>query len=134
MNFQTYYPALTVLVIIGLLHNIIGIKISAYTEIWWWDILLHLLGGLWVALSSYWFFYTSGFTDIKKTTAYFFAATIPAVLIIGGLWEVFEYVAGLTDVYHGETYKIDTISDIGVDTVGGLIVYLYYRLKYWREF
>lgn len=135
MNVTSYFPALVLLALIGVLHNIVGIHISAYTDIWWWDILLHYLGGIWVALSGFWYFYYSGIIkNHPRTTVDFLITTIVPVLIIGGAWEIFEYVAGITFILPGEHYEFDTIGDFFVDTAGALTVYVYYRLKHWKDF
>lgn len=97
--------------------------------------MMHFLGGMLVAMSGYWFFYRSGMVRVPKaTTRNFLVATLLMSLIVGGLWEIFEYCTGLTYVLPGESYKVDTLCDMGMDTVGALVVYLYYRLKCWKEF
>jgi len=134
MNIKAYLPAFGILVVIGILHNIGGIVFNAY-DVWWWDILLHFLGGVWLALSGFWFFYYSRFVKgFLRTAGRFFFATLVPVLIIGLAWEVFEYMFGLTFVLPGERWGVDTIGDVFVDIAGGMAVYLYYRLKYWIEF
>ncbi len=135
MSIKSYIPAFIVLVLIGLLHNVGGLYFDAYEKYWWWDVLLHFLGGLWVGLSGFWFIYKSHFLPVpRKTTVNFFMVILLPVLLVGIGWEIFEYMFGLTFVLPGESYRIDTISDIGMDIVGSLIVYLYYRLKMWRDF
>lgn len=134
MNINAYFPTLGVLVLIGLLHNVGGVIGNAYMEIWWWDILLHFLGGIWLAMSGFWLLYLSNKVNCKKSVRNFFIATLVPVFIIGIAWEVFEYVNGITFVLPGEVYEIDTVGDVFVDLAGGLLVYLYHRLKYWKEF
>lgn len=134
MNINTYFSALGILISIGFLHNVGGIIGNAYNEIWWWDIMLHFLGGVWLAMSGFWFVYLSDKFNIKRSVKNFFIATLVPVLVIGLGWEVFEYVNGITFVLPGERYEIDTIGDVFVDLAGGMLVYLYYRLKYWRDF
>lgn len=89
----------------------------------WFDIVTHVLGGLWLGISALWFWYLSGY--IKK--AHFpdkkaFYIALCAGLIFGFFWEVYEYAvwqwsgSGLPN-----NYLADTILDLFVDLIGAFL-------------
>lgn len=131
---ESYLPAFFVLFLTGLLH-FIGAQYFLYWHFWWFDILLHFLGGVWVAATCFWLYYFSGLVKVQVISPrYFFLVPFVGALIVGVAWEVFEYLTGLTFVIPGIDYKVDTICDIGMDVIGGMVVYLYYRLTKWKLF
>jgi hypothetical protein len=131
----SYIPIFCILILTALLH-IIGTALHLYWTFWWFDIVVHFLGGVWIAATGFWVYYMSlwrGGTPPVRVIR-FFAVTVFCSVIVGVLWELFEYGAGLTFVLPGVDYQTDTLADIGMDVVGGLCAYLYYRLKYWKLF
>lgn len=87
---------------------------------WWFDIPMHFLGGFFAGGFSLWVLLTffkkiQGERDI-------FLATFFGALLIGALWELFEYFTGLTFVVYG-TYVFDTVKDLLMDGLGTLAIY-----------
>lgn len=111
-------------VIIAVLYAI-GLYFKLLWQIWWYDILLHTLGGV---LISY------VFMELIKVYGYqfrkvvhMFIPAIAAALVIGLLWELFELISGATFVSKAG-YKTDTIIDIICDITGALIgVFISYK-------
>ena len=101
-----------------------------YYTIWYFDMPMHFLGGLWLSLFFIWFF---SLTDFPRYVFYnhpdlkLFLQTIVFVLIVGVLWEFFEF---FTNNYIGrDQFNImDTSSDIFFDLAGGNLGF-YYFLK-----
>lgn len=94
-----------------------------YWRIWWFDMPMHFLGGLWVGLSMLWLFFLSGRFSNKgeQSTKTIFAVGILSVLTVAIVWEVFEYVVQLL-FPSGTPYDIlDTLSDIFWGITGGTI-------------
>ncbi len=101
--------------IIGVLDIYFGVGQSYFWTIWWWDILLHVLGGVWAGLFGAW---VAGFFGIRAT----FIQCILFALVIGVGWEIFEYINGLGDSVF-MSYTADTIKDLFDDTLGGAFAY-----------
>jgi len=83
---------------------------------------MHFLGGLWISLASYHF--AAKFYDIN-----FFAlvvSTIGTAVLIGVGWELFEYVFGI--VPYTKWYVPDTVSDILMDMIGGIVGFFFILL------
>ena len=101
---------------------------SFYFSIWWFDIMMHFLGGLLAALVfirvlyvGNWFGY-----DFRKHTT-FFINILGAVLVVGLAWELFEVFAGMTEITALDIR--DTIEDLIMDTLGAIVACGYYLLR-----
>ncbi len=77
-----------------------------YWEYWWLDILMHFFGGLLIALGA-------------SLALQRWAHIILAVLVIGVLWEVFEYVIGIS--IREPNFVLDSSLDLFADIVGGFV-------------
>lgn len=108
-----------IILIAGL--NEIALNFFLYWRVWWFDIMMHFLGGLWIGLTTLWIYLSSGYIkNINKEKFFILFLSISAVLIIGIGWEVFEY---LIDAHIGmkQGYWSDTIQDLVMDTLGAII-------------
>lgn len=99
-----------------------------YDQIWWLDIPMHLIGGMWVALL---FVYLFEKNVLKLEQIHFFKALILClgfVALVGIFWEFYEY---LSDVYIYNVHPLnlvfnpknypDTLSDLVNDFIGGIV-------------
>jgi hypothetical protein len=123
--------------IIAILH-FLALQFYLYWIFWWFDIVTHFLGGLWVGLVVLWFFLSAdrhGFFSrfvyknvniIKQSKI--FLITIISVIIVGILWEIWELLAKLVFVTdYG--YFLDTSLDIVMDTLGGITAFIYAKIS-----
>ena len=122
MNIFSRMPFVGV-VCIGILIAILyalSVFYSLFWEIWWLDIPMHFLGGLWVVILSAWFFSHFSFFHSRKGNAKFVWSTLLfSVVLIGVLWEVFEYATGTAAP--PQEYWSDTLLDIAMDFLGAFI-------------
>lgn len=98
-----------VALVLSILHNV-GFAYSLYWRFPWFDIVTHLLGGIWAGFFVLWVSMLR-----KKTPA--LALCIAGAFAIGVAWELFEALFGVTQ-YPADT--LDTLKDIAMDTLGGL--------------
>ncbi len=103
-----------------------------YSIVWWFDMPMHALGGMWVALASLFIYRYKHTTteDIFRPKMIFVIALI-SVLVIGVLWEFFEFgmeAVGTVDLAN----PIDSLSDICFDLAGGVVGALYFVSRYER--
>lgn len=96
-----------------------------YWAWWWFDILMHFLGGLFIGLSALWWLRFEVPISIRRFFPKFLT-TFTVVLIVGIVWEVFEYVVG---AYGASNYVLDTTLDLVMDIAGMLAAYLVF-LRY----
>ncbi len=82
----------------------------------WFDIPMHFLGGVVIALGSR----TELFERIMRLSFRSVWPVIGLVLAIGILWEVFEWFFVITDM---RGYVVDTTIDLVLDLLGGVVGY-----------
>ncbi|HYF12727.1 MAG TPA: hypothetical protein VD928_00280 [Candidatus Paceibacterota bacterium] len=104
---------------------IYGKENSLFWYYWWYDIPMHILGGLvigfWIAAIA-----AQRSFPIRKT----FLLTLIAVICIGVAWEIYEYTFDLIpDVAN---YPLDTVADLCNDVLGAAIALLLYIWHYRR--
>ena len=114
-----------ILLLIALVHN----AAQAFSLYWlfsWLDILMHFLGGIFIGLSTLWFFFESGYVSIERNLRNIARVTAAAIIGIGIGWEIFEVVAGIPIE---DNYVLDTIIDVGMDILGSFVAaYAYARV------
>ena len=89
-----------------LILHVYGMEHQLYAKIWWYDIILHFLGGVSIAL----------FARIFSKKWWVIVGTVFCAAIA---WEIFEYIAGIA-VLPGQSYWPDTIKDICMGTLGSI--------------
>ncbi|MEK7120985.1 MAG: hypothetical protein AAB840_02740 [Patescibacteria group bacterium] len=112
------------LVLIGLLHNL-AVPLFFYWTLWWFDLLIHFLGGLWASTFLLWFLYgrrssLAGSVSLFKL----FLVSIAISIIIGLLWEGFELYGNIIEF---PSDIGDSFSDIVADILGGLVAFFYVK-------
>lgn len=101
---------------IGLLH-IVAILFFIYFEYWWFDIPMHLLGGMFASLFSVLIAFALGRMRENVSLWRVYMVAVLGTLLIGGLWEVYEYLTDRT--FNGlGNYPLDTAKDFLVDVLG----------------
>ncbi len=113
------FKRLTILIIsIFLLHSL-ATKFYWYSAIWWFDMPMHFLGGLWLGLCFIWIL------EKKTLSIKSILHIILSVLLVGILWELFElYFVNL--IARNPFDILDTLSDIFFDLAGGFLAILYF--------
>ncbi len=116
-----------IILCVAVLHYL-GFYLQLYWRVGWYDRVVHTLGGIWIALTLFYFLKTR-MVSIPDTVWLFFVG-IGAALIVGIIWEFFEVKAGIT-VISDKGYLADTVGDIISDVCGGLLasVYAYFYLN-----
>jgi hypothetical protein len=113
-----------ILLVFGL--NILAHFFFWYNSIWWFDMLMHFLGGLFLAVLALTLFWNIVHRE-KLWLQFLFV--ILFVLFVGLVWEVYEFgvqgflqVTGIADIP-------DSISDLVFDVLGGVFGFLLLRQK-----
>lgn len=95
--------------------HILAVEASLYWYHWWFDIMMHLWGGFLVAFAVL----LACRCDVWRCRPQLWQVLL-ALGIITVSWEVFERLIGL---YDPATYWRETIQDLLVGFIGGLIGY-----------
>ncbi|MCF7834047.1 MAG: hypothetical protein K9L98_01165 [Candidatus Pacebacteria bacterium] len=100
------------------LANLGAIKFHWYYSIHWLDMLMHFLGGFWVAILAVFLFIPNkvSWQSVLKIVGF--------VLFIGIMWEFFEISLNSVTV-KDDFDMIDTLSDVFFDTFGAFVAVLY---------
>lgn len=98
-----------------------------YWKWWWADIVMHFLGGLFIASGVLWWLRFEIPVGLRSRVPKFLTALL-AIIVVGVAWEVFEYVTGM---YNAVNYTLDTTLDLATDVGGMLFAYLLFK-KYVR--
>ena len=109
--------------------NFIAMKFYLYYSIWWFDMPMHFLGGVFLSFLALWFYRK---WHILENSFSSFLFTLLFVAIIGSSWELFEF--GMADLFHFNIQPFfDTMSDLSLDLVGGIFGTIYYLKKIMLE-
>jgi len=93
-----------------------------YSLVWYFDIIMHTLGGLWVGMFfSYIFSRQKDFVFTRR----FCSQVLLATIVVGILWEFYEFY--IYQIVEGSSFDfLDTASDVMFDTLGASAALLYF--------
>ncbi len=111
-----------------IIFYIMAIAHELFFYIWWYDIMLHFLGGLGLGLSAVYVCYFSGHFRPRLSRNAIFYTVLFSALLVGVLWEVFENYSGLT--YSFGNYRLDTIKDMFTDVFGSIVAYVFFMRNF----
>lgn len=113
---------------------IIGFIFRWNYSLWWYDLLLHFLGGIWVAIAANKFLRGSTsltFTRLNLARPLFILAF---VALVGVSWEIYEFTIDELffeerALWRAQNGNTDTMTDLMMDLLGGavVVVYMTYR-------
>jgi hypothetical protein len=113
---------------LGLIALIAIIHFLALKNYWYFiykslDLVLHLMGGFWIAISVLWVISIQKY--IVFNTIYKFVYVVISVILVGIVWEVFELKTGNTFTTVSNYWR-DTYTDMASNIIGGMIAYFYF--------
>lgn len=121
MQLRPFPRVLGFLVLAIAIVNVFAHQYYWYWLMRWFDMPMHFFGGIWIAGAVLWWRFFSGkFTSVELTTKAIFTWAIIGAVGIGLAWEVFEAVVSYLTVGRMNDMG-DTISDLVIDTLGGLL-------------
>ncbi len=114
--------------------NLLALSQRLYSSLPWFDILLHSLGGFWVA-GLFFLIFDSRRLQIRN----FFLILVLAlsfVALVGVVWEFAEFTflnSLMADIFKGLDTRAtldDTLADLAFDFFGGLAFLVIYRYNF----
>ncbi len=120
-----FLPFLLSAVLVGGL-DLLGVFFDLYWKYWWFDIPLHMLGGFFVAFCAFAF---ASYAKKSFTSHELLLFLVLTVLVVGVLWEVFEFTTDLV-LRENPYYLFDTVKDILDDSIGAVLAWLLLRLHH----
>jgi hypothetical protein len=123
---QTPFPLSIIVLFVLILLHLVGSYYSLYWVFPWYDIIVHVVAGLWVSLLFLWLATILGeinsFKEYKTKT---FLIAFVAAILIGVVWELVENLTQVTFV-RAESYYVDTALDILNGGFGAVLAYFYF--------
>ena len=127
-------PIFLLILVIGIaIGNYIGMAWGIYDAIWWYDILMHIAGGVFIGTLFFYLFeernriIPKDWRTMNKISVFFLA--LGFVAFIGVLWEFYEY---FRDVFVTQQYPFmgqnpglafDTLKDLFDDLLGACFAF-----------
>ena len=119
---EKFFKRLALLILLIFLLNFSANNLYWYYAIWWFDMLMHFLGGLWVGLFTLYLLRPESLNNSLIFKVFL------AVFMVGIGWEIFEFV--FTNVVAGGPFHLpDTLSDIFFDLSGSVAALFYFSKK-----
>lgn len=120
MQRRLLYLQLVVVAIIAFLDIYYGLDRMYFWTLWWYDIPMHILGGVWAGLFFAW---AALFLDIQPSWRVF----VLGAFVVGLGWEALEYFFHMGgNIYM--SYPLDTAKDMLDDCIGGALAYWLARI------
>ncbi len=119
MDRKRFFIHLALLIFLIFVLNALAGKFYWYYSIWYFDMIMHFLGGLCLGLVFVWLFWG------KEFSSKLIFKIILGVFLISVLWEIFEVI--FNNLLAGDSFNfLDTISDIFCDLAGGVFAFFYF--------
>jgi len=93
----------------------IGTILYLYWTTGWYDYMTHFLGGLTIGVLIIWAL------RLEARSLKSFLLVFLGVMIVGGAWEVFEYLIGAISPI--QSYEVDTVHDLIMDALGAFVAF-----------
>lgn len=122
MDRKKSFKNLAVLIIFIFVAHMLATKFYWYYSIWYFDMIMHFLGGVWLGLCAIYLF-TPKSSSLRSIFLVLFF-----VLTVGLGWEVFEFI--FYNYFAQHFFDVsDTFSDIFFDLTGGVFATSYFFRK-----
>ncbi len=122
MDRKKLFKDITFLILFIFVLNSLASKFYWYSSIWWFDMPMHFMGGLWVGLALIWLL------SLKNLSFSSTLSVIVGVFVVGVLWEFFELYF-INHIAEHPFNLLDTISDIFFDLSGGCLALVYFSKR-----
>ena len=123
MDRKRLFKTLTRLIVLIFILNYIATKLYWYVSIWFFDMPMHFLGGLFLGLSIIWILSYKNLS-LELSLKLIFKILL-GVLVIGVSWEIFEILFN-NIIAQMPFNTLDTISDVFFDLAGGTFSIFYF--------
>ena len=94
-----------------------------YWAIWWYDIVMHFLGGCLIVSILFWI---DRWRETNLATT--FARIFLWIMAVGAAWEIYELYFGLTFI-DARGYRFDTVLDLIMNVTGAAAAYFFTRTE-----
>ncbi len=100
----------------------LAIQYFLYWRFFWYDIMMHFLGGFIISALYIWYVHFEA-PETRKKMLLTFRNTLLFVFAVGVVWEIFEAVIHVDAEYTQAYWAFDTVKDLIMDCIGGSVAY-----------
>jgi len=130
-SLKVLYFSLMLTAIVGFLH-VVALENDFYFFYWWFDLMMHFLGGIGIAAGFLWLYFFSGILENPPTDKkIIFLILLVVFLIISISWEVFEFFTEKT--FRQPNFVSDTISDVIIGLIGIYAAFKYFFFNFLKS-
>lgn len=104
--------------------NFLANKLSLYWTVFWFDSFMHFIAGVCAAMGSI-YIWNKFINKITWKNKKIIFIGLLGTFLIGVLWEFYEIYFGISFLYEGDNFWNDTLTDLVMDMLGGLLGALY---------
>ena len=123
---QKPFPFSFLMLLLLIILHLAGSYYFLYWKFSWFDVLVHIVSGLWVGLLILWLAAVFGqINSMKEYKAKTFLIAVISAVFIGVIWELLENYTQITFT-KASGYGLNTALDILNDGLGGALAYLYF--------
>lgn len=120
--------SLLILFIVVTLH-LVGSYYSLYWAYSWFEVLVHVFSGLWIASTILWLASVFGqLNSLKEYKIKSFLIAFVSAALVGVVWELLENFTQITFT-RASGYYLNTALDLFNDCLGGVLAYTYFIQK-----
>ncbi|KKT01171.1 MAG: hypothetical protein UW07_C0023G0004 [Candidatus Nomurabacteria bacterium GW2011_GWF2_43_8] len=120
MDRKKLFKTLALVIILIFFADFAAHKLHWYSSIWYFDMLMHFLGGFWAGLVLIWL--------LPARSRFFVYKILFGILLVGILWEIFQILVN-SAIAQNPFDALDSTSDIFFDLAGGALAVLYFSKK-----
>ncbi|TAL49310.1 hypothetical protein EPN83_01005 [Patescibacteria group bacterium] len=120
MSGRIFFAPVVVLLFALIWLYLEALRLSLFWNYWWFDLPVHALAGVFVALLVFWY--------VRRIVAKLSWQALTLLAIVSSLvaaifWEIFEFLFGVTFI--SSSYTVDTLLDIVMTALGGIVALVY---------
>lgn len=121
--------------------NLLAFQGFWYWRFWWFDLVMHLIGGVVLSLFVLWLYATYDPDGMNRSPmVMIFALAFSSIILFGLFWELFEFTSDSAnrfalvpkEIYALQTGVVDTLTDLLSDVLGSIFGSLIF-LNLWQK-
>ena len=134
VDIKKLFKTLARLIILIFAFNFIALRLYFYSSVWYFDMIMHFLGGGWLGLLVMWIIFSKLFFENISLEFSFrlINQIVFGVLIIGVSWELYEILVN-NIIFKIPFYILDTSSDVFFDLAGGTFAVFYFFFYFFKK-
>lgn len=132
---KIYLGSVAALVVCISILNYFAYQFHWYWKFWWFDMIMHTLGGVFVGSFSLWYYFLRKYSASQAPVlqkSFVLLVSLASIAVVGVGWELFEFSIDKFVAFSRHD-PVDTASDLFFDVVGSIIAVFIFFLVYNKD-